>query len=328
MSNKPFKRNYPPPPVKPIMHLMYYGFFAPKIRRAKKRGTAVDFLNMMGSKMVNMAHSPKTFAKYQPTQSDVFVCAYHKSGTNWTMQIAHQIANNGEAEFDHIYEVVPWPEMSMPGFSIPLNHPGPQSASPSGLRVIKSHMQAAHVPINDKAKYIVVIRDPKDMFVSSYFFVRDSAFGKDMASVDDWLENFLGPTFMMGGNWPEHTASFWALRNDPNILVLSFKEMKADLEGVIKRIAEMMEVTLTAEHLARVVEKSSFGYMKNIDHKFNPGNVFPGGTGKGKLVRSGKHGSSGELISLEQQKRIDAWCQAELKRLGSDFPYAEFCEIA
>ena len=34
---------------------------------------------------------------YVPTEHDVFVCSYFKSGTNWTMQIATQIAYRGRA---------------------------------------------------------------------------------------------------------------------------------------------------------------------------------------------------------------------------------------
>jgi len=37
-------------------------------------------------------------------------------------------------------------------------------------------------------------------------------------------------------------------------------------------------------------------------------------------------GGSSELLSRGQQRRIDEHFQAELARLGSDFPYEDFCE--
>ena len=51
---------------------------------------------------------------------------FPKSGTNWMLQIAHQLIHHGKGEYDHIHDVVPWPDIStMPGFmsryAIPLN---------------------------------------------------------------------------------------------------------------------------------------------------------------------------------------------------------------
>jgi len=39
------------------------------------------------------------------------------------------------------------------------------------------------------------------------------------------------------------------------------------------------------------------------------------------MMRRGQSGGSSELLTLEQQQRIDEHCRAELKRLGCDFPY-------
>ena len=46
------------------------------------------------------------------------------------------------------------------------------------------------------------------------------------------------------------------------------------------------------------------------------------------MMRKGTQSSSSELLSPEQQERIDRHFMAELKRLGSDFPYEEFCEVS
>jgi hypothetical protein len=46
------------------------------------------------------------------------------------------------------------------------------------------------------------------------------------------------------------------------------------------------------------------------------------------MMRKGRQGGSGELLTPEQQQAIDAHCIAELKRLGSDLPYEEFADLA
>lgn len=39
------------------------------------------------------------------------------------------------------------------------------------------------------------------------------------------------------------------------------------------------------------------------------------------MVRRGESGGSAELLSYEQQRRIDDYWRAELERLGCAFPY-------
>ena len=85
-------------------------------------------------------------------------------------------------------------------------------------------------------------------------------------------------------------------------------------------IAAFVGVELSASERAAVVERSSFAYMKKIEHKFEaPG--APWANAKGSMLRKGESGGSAELITAEQQRRIDDHCRAELARLGCDFPY-------
>ena len=57
---------------------------------------------------------------YEPDERDVIVCSYMKSGTNWMLQIAYQIIWLGEGEFDHLHDVVPWPDEVTKGYAIDL----------------------------------------------------------------------------------------------------------------------------------------------------------------------------------------------------------------
>ena len=42
---------------------------------------------------------------------DIWISVPVKSGTNWMMNIVHQLLTGGDADFDSIYGVVPWPEL-------------------------------------------------------------------------------------------------------------------------------------------------------------------------------------------------------------------------
>jgi hypothetical protein len=261
---------------------------------------------------------------YAPTAHDVFVCSYYKSGTNWTMQIAVQIAHRGRAEFEHIHDLVAWPDMNMRArYAIPLGDEEPQRSAPTGLRVIKTHMALDALPYSPAARYICVVRDPKDVFVSSYHFTRAMVLGPLMPSVEAWLDAYLSPDTALG-SWACHVNSGWRLRDKRNVLFLTYESMRADLPAAVDKIAKFMGVTLAPDERAAVIERSSFEYMKKIGHKFDsPG--APWANPAGSMMRRGESGKSGELISAEQQRRIDDYWRAELARLECDFPYdAEF----
>jgi hypothetical protein len=107
------------------------------------------------------------------------------------------------------------------------------------------------------------------------------------------------------------------------VLVLNYGEVLKDPVGSIERVASVMGVALTAPQLAAVVERSSFAYMRAHESQFSPpSRPFTGGDPV-LMIRRGRAGGSAELFDGAQRAEIDRICQAELKRLGSDFPYVQ-----
>src|SRR5688572_11675647 len=208
-------------------------------------------------------------AGFAPSAHDVLVCSYFKSGTNWTMQIAVQIAHRGRAEFEHVHDLVPWPEMpNRLRYAVPLDVAELRRAPPTGLRIIKTHLALDDVPYSPVARYICVVRDPKDVFVSSYHFVRAMVLGPLMPTVAAWLDAFLSPDTPLG-SWARHLASGWGARGRGNVLFLTYESMRADLDATVDAIAAFMGVQLRADERAAVIERSSFAHMKSIGHKFD-----------------------------------------------------------
>jgi hypothetical protein len=277
------------------------------------------FVRVVGRGMTRMLGR---FQAYEPTTHDVFVCSYFKSGTNWTQHIAVQVAYRGRAEFEHIHDLVPWPDMpDRARFAVPLADDRPRAASPTGLRVIKTHLALSAIPYSSVARYVCVVRDPKDVFVSSYHFVRAIALGPAMPSVARWLDTYLSPDTPLG-SWAEHLQSYWAVRDRPNVLFLTYEQMRSDLPAAVDKIAAFMGVQLTLEERAAVIAQSSFEHMKKISSRFDPTGA-PWASSRGAMIRRGERGTSGELISAADQRRIDDYWRAELRKLGSDFPYDE-----
>lgn len=332
LQNIPVIKRKPPKIGLWVLAIPYYLLLVPLNWFMTAIGKPGALFNFVGKRGRNPKRLNKVFEGYTPDQGDIFVSTFSKSGTNWMMQIAHQIAWRGEGEFENIHDAVAWPDTPNTGAKktiTPLQSDLIKKLSPTGMRVIKTHLSAHYVPFNEEAKYLVVIRDPKEVFVSSYPFVRSLA-GPIMPSVDDWLDQFLTKNWSMnfGNTWAEHTASYWSLRDKPNVLISSYTKLKHDPENGIRKVAETLGIDLTEAEFTNVIHKSSVQYMKGINHKFNPmgENNLPWGSNF-EMIRKGETGNSSELISRDQQIRIDKHFMQELKDIGSDFPYAEFCQI-
>ena len=263
----------------------------------------------------------KVFRDYVPTKHDVLVCTAAKSGTNWALQIVTEIAHRGRAEFEHIHDVAPWPDAPMPGIA-ELSDPTHQGA-PTLLRAVKTHLEADFVPYNPNARYVVVIRDPKDALVSAYFFAHSLIPGVLRIDLEDWVTLFP-QAHTIFGSWSAHTASYWPWRNRDNVLVLFFSDMKDDLKHAVGQVADLMQVGLSDDELELVVEKSSFEYMKQLNDRFAPKVPdFVRPKTRPVMMRSGKKNSSREYLNLEQQAYVDRRVKAQLQDAGSDFPYDE-----
>jgi hypothetical protein len=332
MPTTTFKRRMPPLAARCLMGIAMFGVAGPIIRVLDRFGRATRFVNSMAERRQHSAKAQNPFRNYTPTSHDVFVAAHVKSGTNWMMQIAHQLAFHGEGEYDHIHSVVAWPDVELMGpmkkYAIPLDDPSVWMASPEQKRVIKTHCDWDWLPYSADARYIIVIRDPKDVFVSSYyFFVKNGPLAFTRFSVEKWLELFLSSGIGIWSSWAVNTAGYWAQRDKPNVLIVPFKSMKQDLRGTVRKVADLMDVRVGDAVIDRVCEKASFNYMKQIDDKFRAWDMIPWKSTAAPMMRKGSQSTSSELLSVEQQQRLDEHFINELKRLGSDFPYAEFCDI-
>ena len=62
------------------------------LRVGNRVGLSKPIVGLAFRRMFSLELKQRAFAGYQPTRHDVFVATFGKSGTNWMMQIALQIA--------------------------------------------------------------------------------------------------------------------------------------------------------------------------------------------------------------------------------------------
>ncbi len=259
-------------------------------------------------------HDPWVLAHFQALESDVLITTAPKAGTTWMQQILYQMRSGGDTDFDNIDTVVPW-----------LEHPRKGKSRRQVLddydamprpRLFKTHCTAQQTPGIGTASIILTVRDPRDCCVSFYHHLMnmtDSA--RDMtghqrpvsfaAHVDTWIK-FAA--------WFRNVKSWWPYRDHEKVLLLRYQDLKRDLGVGVDQITKFLDWELTSEQKAKVLEYSSFDWMKAHDEKFS-GQTESGNSSfkPGSFIREGKVGGYRDLLTPQLEKRILDHAHAELE---------------
>lgn len=276
------------------------------------RATSMEALKAKFAQM----DSDETLAQglaFKLRSTDVVIAPYSKSGTTWVQQIVHCLRTRGDMDFDDISRVVPWIETS-PQLGLDLD--AEQKAKP---RAYKSHLSWKDVPKG--GRYIVTIRDPKDVLYSLYKFMEGWFIEPGSIALDDFARQY----FIDGRKYWKHLASWWPRRRDDDVLLMAFEHMKTDLSGAIERIAEFIDIELDDE-LREITERhSSIGFMQEHRNRFDDRLMrelserlafLPPGSDSAK-VRTGQVGEHARHTSAEVAAEIDTiWLEEITEKFG------------
>ena len=126
-----------------------------------------------------------------------------------------------------------------------------------------------------------------------------------------WLERDGYPFWSM---W-ENVRSWWAIRDLPNVMVVHFANLKNDLAGEMKRIAEFLEAPIDQSLWPTLVEHCSFSYMKAHAAMSAPlgGLLWDGGAET--FINKGTNGRWRDLLTADD---IRAYEERAAKELGAE----------
>ena len=75
-----------------------------------------------------------------------------------------------------------------------------------------------------------------------------------------------------------HIAAWWDLRGEPNVLFAHYNDLKADLDGEMRRVAAFLNIDIPAESWPAVVDRCTFDRMRaDADKVGNFDRAFEGG---------------------------------------------------
>ncbi|XP_072317207.1 amine sulfotransferase-like [Eucyclogobius newberryi] len=265
---------------------------------------------------INLPHEVDQIQDLEVRDSDVFVVTFPKSGTIWMQQILLLLQSKGDVELvtkkDKVSnaDLMPWIESfgQVQEFI---------TAESPRFRV--SHLPYYLMPAalcREKGKVIYVARNPKDVLVSSYHFHKMAMMLETPASFEDFFQKFMKGE-VMGGNWFQHIKSWFAHKDDLNMMFLTYEEMLLDLTSSVKRLADFLGIELTQDQLQNVVKHSTFNNMKKIpqaNYENVPRELLD--HHESSFMRKGTIGDWKNHFTVAQNHQFDEVFQREMK----DFP--------
>jgi hypothetical protein len=266
-----------------------------------------------------LAESTARGLAYQPQPSDLFISPYAKCGTTWVQQIVHGLRTRGDMNFDDIMRVMPWVEMAH-WAGLDMNAP-----QPGGFQAFKSHLSWHSIPKG--GRYIVPLRDPKDALVSFYNFLNGYWWQSDAISISEFARAYYlqFQDDVWDQNYWGHLISWWEQRQNPQVLLLTYEGVKADLPGAVQTIADFLAIELDAELFEIVVRQASLDFMRMHKPKFADPIMLAASANHGMLppndtitkVKTGRVGDHRTELPSEIGEEMDAiWREVVEPRTG------------
>lgn len=224
---------------------------------------------------------------FTPRKDDIIVATSYKAGTTFTQTIVGNLLfpdGNlpGPAAF-----ISPWLDFR----PFPLEMVLGQLEDQEHRRYIKTHTPLDGLPYFPDAKYLCVSRDPRDVFMSllNHWGSHTEEFFPSMNNVPglvgdafppfsgdikqawrDWITRSWFDWEIGGYPYWSHLSyalTFWNYRHLPNIKMLHFNDLLADLDGQMRGVADYLNIEVPTQMWDDVVKRCTFAEVKKDPSK-------------------------------------------------------------
>jgi aryl sulfotransferase len=251
---------------------------------------------------------------------DIVISTPLKCGTTWAQMMCALLALQTPGLPAPLTELSPWLDWQR----TTRDEVFAQLAAQEHRRFIKTHTPLNEMALHSQVTYIVVARHPLDAAVSlchqEYLQRkgphRPSAGQRDDSPapgqlddrVHEWLLRWIDsedPSPVNRDSLPSvvgHLADAWARCGAPNVVLLHYDDLAADLEGEMRCLATRLAVTVPEEKWPDLVEAATFKQMRAAADQLQP---LPGMGEKDQAMffRRGTSGAGRELLTAAELAR-------------------------
>ncbi len=158
-------------------------------------------------------------------------------------------------------------------------------------------------------RVIYVVRDPRDVALSLYHYLRKVRRIDDELPMEVFIERFLTGEFNRNiGSWGENVGSWVAARSrHPGFLLLRYEDLLAGTALELTRVADFAGFPATPERIAQAVERSSADKMRESEKAQGQRSTLIKGSRQDiRFVRSAKSGGWRSDLPEPHVARIEA----------------------
>ena len=262
---------------------------------------------------------------FTPRKDDIVISTAYKAGTTWMQAIISGLVFGDQPLPNHLHEVTPWLDMRL----LPHDKILQLLEAQTHRRFIKTHTPLDGLQYNPDTKYVVVARDGRDVFMSLWNHYRSYS-----PQMRDMLDNHPGRVgdkqppcpddihvlwqWWISKGWfdwePEgypfwslfhHTLTWWTYRHLPNILLVHYNDLLANLNKEMRRVAGFLEIKHSDEMFEKLTERATFANMKENADEFAPGAgaLFIGGSKQ--FIFKGTNGRWKDVLTAEELHQFD-----------------------
>jgi aryl sulfotransferase len=257
---------------------------------------------------------------YVARDDDIIIATAPKCGTTWMQQITSSLVF-GDANVRSLPSVSPWVEAR---FRYSAEEMRRNLASMPHRRVLKSHLPIDGLPLYEKVKYIHVGRDGRDAALSmhNHFsgYTDEHVALLDTIGRDDpvvggpyqkpprdpthffrqWIATKVTPDRVNGPPNPfffDIETGYWAERRRPNVLLVHYADLLADLAAEMRRIARFLGIGIEERRWPSLVQAAGFEAMKAAGDELMPFTKAMFADGSRRFFNKGVNGRWREVLT-------------------------------
>lgn len=225
---------------------------------------------------------------------DIVISTPAKSGTTWMQMCVSLLVFQQPEPPRPMAEISPWIDM----LTWKIDDLVALLDAQDHRRFFKTHTPLDGVPWDPRLTYVCVGRDPRDVMVSWENHMANMDFQAVMIARMDavGLED-LDPTIMPQPPAPDpvdrfwdwvgaeddnpdrrpglagildHLQTFWDRRDEPNVALFHYRDLQTDLDGQLRRLAEVLHIDVPEDRWDELVHAATFDEMKQKADRLAP----------------------------------------------------------
>lgn len=246
---------------------------------------------------------------------DIVISTRSRTGTTWVQMICAVLIFGTPDLPAPLAQLSPW----LDHLVFPREEVYARLAAQEHRRFIKTHTPLDGIPLDPRATYIVTGRHPLDTAVSLYFQgdnidraqVRQltgqpepSEPRRPRKPLHDWLLGWIASDAdpreqldsLPGLMW--HLSDAWSRRGEPNVLLVHYDDLSADLAGQMRWLAGRLGLTVPEQAWPALVHAASFEAMRGNAGKLVPtAGIFKDNAA---FFRRGTSGAGREMLESQE----------------------------